>query len=64
MVLSMVYVSGNGRTVCYGLASPVLWMFSSMLSLYVSMESCVRAGYVFKCVHILSLTGNYVVFDT
>lgn len=64
MVLSMVYVSGNGRMVCYSLASPVLWMLASLLSLYVSMESCVRAGYVFKCVYILSLTGNYVVFGT
>lgn len=51
------------RTVCYSLASPVLWMCSSLLSLDASMESCVRVGYIFKCIHVLRLTGNYIVFD-
>lgn len=57
MILSLVYVSGNEESKNGMLqpGQPVLWMCSSLLSLDVSMESCVHIGYIFKCIHVLRL---------
>lgn len=51
------------RMVCYSLASSVLWMCSSLLSLDVSVESCVCVGYVFKCIHVLRLIYSCLKTD-